>query len=140
MLVTAVALIDAKRNILMQQRRFGAVHGGLWEFPGGKLEPGETLEMAAIRELDEELGLRVECAALEAVGFASGTTAPPVENSAAPQRPLVILLYACRRWEGVPQAHDAEKFAWYPPEALVSLAMPPLDYPLAEALSRYLGT
>lgn len=140
LLVTAVALIDPNGTILMQQRRFTAVHGGLWEFPGGKLEFGERPENAAIRELEEELGIRIDPGALDAVGFASGLTAPVPEGREPAQRPLVILLYACRRWQGVPQAHDAEAIAWHRPDAIASLEMPPLDYPLAEALNRYLGT
>ncbi|MCJ2188255.1 NUDIX domain-containing protein [Novosphingobium sp. 2638] len=123
----------------MQQRRFAAVHGGLWEFPGGKLEPGERPETAAVRELEEELGVRIDAAALETVGFASGITAASKDNTESAQRPLVILLYACRTWQGVPDARDAEAIAWVRPDAIASLEMPPLDYPLAEALNRYLG-
>lgn len=140
LLVTAVALVERNGSILMQQRRFAAVHGGLWEFPGGKLEPGESPEKASVREMHEELGIRIDEGALEMVGFASGLTAPPANSADAPSRPLVILLYACRTWEGVPHPHDAEAIAWHRPEAIGSLAMPPLDYPLAEALNRYLGT
>ncbi|MCJ2179632.1 (deoxy)nucleoside triphosphate pyrophosphohydrolase [Novosphingobium sp. 2580] len=123
----------------MQQRRFAAVHGGLWEFPGGKVEPGETPENAAIRELHEELGVRIDPSALCAVGFASGLTVPSQKSVQQAKRPLVILLYACRTWQGVPRAHDAEALAWHRPDAIASLDMPPLDYPLAEALMRYLG-
>ncbi|MEJ2408818.1 MAG: (deoxy)nucleoside triphosphate pyrophosphohydrolase [Novosphingobium sp.] len=139
MLVTAVALIGPDGFILMQQRRFSGVHGGLWEFPGGKLEPGERPEIAGIRELKEELDVHVAADALEAVGFASGFTEAAEGFEARAQRPLVIFLYACRAWRGVPQAQEAEAVAWYPPDAIASLSMPPLDYPLAEALKRYLG-
>lgn len=139
LLVTAVALIDTEGSILMQQRHFTAVHGGLWEFPGGKVEAGETPEFAAIRELDEELGVRIIPSTLEPVGFASGLTAAARDGGREPRRPLVILLYAGRGWDGVPHAREASAIAWHPPRALAELAMPPLDYPLAEALCRHLG-
>ncbi|WP_255406171.1 NUDIX domain-containing protein [Novosphingobium sp. CF614] len=123
----------------MQQRDFSAVHGGLWEFPGGKLDPGEAPEFAAARELAEELGLHIDPRALDPVGFASGHTAPASEGGTEPRRPLVILLYACRAWQGTPHPHEAEAIAWCAPDTIGQLAMPPLDYPLAEALCRYLG-
>lgn len=139
MLVTAVSLVDKDEKVLMQQRHFAAVHGGLWEFPGGKVEAGETPEVAATRELKEELALRILPEALEPVGFASGHTAAPSHGDPGDQRPLVILLYACRSWQGTPQVQEAEAVAWYDPEKIADLAMPPLDYPLAEALNRHLG-
>lgn len=117
----------------MQQRRFNAVHGGLWEFPGGKVEPAETIESAAAREMEEELGVEVDAGALVRVGTAAS---PP--NRAGQPRPLVIHLYACRSWTGTPQARDAEAIAWIAPAAIAALAMPPLDYPLAEALCHHL--
>ena len=140
LLVVAVALVGADGCVLMQQRRFPAVHGGLWEFPGGKLEPGERPEEAAVRELEEELGVHIDAAALEPVGFASGLTAASSEGAAGPhpQRPLVILLYACREWAGKATVREAEAIAWHAPGAIALLEMPPLDYPLAEALHRYL--
>jgi 8-oxo-dGTP diphosphatase len=139
MLVVAVALVRSTGEVLMQQRGFTAVHGGLWEFPGGKVEPGETPEAAAVRELAEELGLAVAADDLEAVGFASGRTATPEHGGKGPSRPLVILLYACRRWSGSPEALEAAGIAWVPPCQLATLDMPPLDYPLAEALCRRLS-
>lgn len=138
MLVTAVALVDEDEKVLMQQRHFAAVHGGLWEFPGGKVESGETPEIAAVRELEEELALRVLPETLEPVGFASGYTAPPSGGGRDQQRPLVILLYACRTWQGIPRVQEAEAVEWLHPEKIAGLDMPPLDYPLAEALNRYL--
>ncbi|WP_159976361.1 MULTISPECIES: (deoxy)nucleoside triphosphate pyrophosphohydrolase [unclassified Novosphingobium] len=139
MLVVAVALTAGDGTVLMQQRDFGAVHGGLWEFPGGKVDPGETPEQAAVRELSEELGITLNIPALEAVSFASGHTVPVKQGGKGPSRPLVILLYACRTWQGVPSALEAAELAWLAPGAIAALSMPPLDYPLAEALKRYLS-
>lgn len=126
-------------TVLMQQRDFIGVHGGLWEFPGGKLEPGESPEGALVRELEEELGVIVAPGDLEAVGFASGRTATVEEGGKGPSRPLVILLYICTRWQGEPRAIEAADVAWVAPGAISGLRMPPLDYPLAEALQRHMG-
>ncbi|EJL32202.1 (deoxy)nucleoside triphosphate pyrophosphohydrolase [Novosphingobium sp. AP12] len=139
MLVVAAALIDRTGGVLMQQRRFGGVHGGLWEFPGGKVEPGEDPEDAVVRELAEELGITLSREFLEPVGFASGRTAPPEHGGKGPARPLVILLYACREWRGTASALEAAAIDWLRPEAIEDLAMPPLDYPLARAICRYLS-
>ncbi len=129
--VVAVALISGDGRILMQRRRRDRAHGGLWEFPGGKIEPNEMPEAAAAREIAEELGAKLEPSALQPVGFASSGAGPPF-----PRQPLVILLYACRQWQGEPQCLDAEEMAWFAAEQLEHLAMPPLDYPLARALVR----
>lgn len=131
MLVVAVALRKADGRILMQQRHLSAEHGGLWEFPGGKVEAAETPEAAAVRELEEELAVRIDQAALEPVGFASGMTAGG--------RPLVILLYACSAWQGAPHVREAEAIAWHAPGGIGELKMPPLDYPLADALCSFLA-
>jgi 8-oxo-dGTP diphosphatase len=122
--------MDDRGRVLMQQRLPDGAHGGLWEFPGGKLESGEGPESAAARELSEELGLQVEPSDLTPVGFASGT--------AGASRPLIILLFACSRWAGTPEPQAASGIGWYAPKELAGLAMPPLDYPLAEALCRLL--
>jgi 8-oxo-dGTP diphosphatase len=127
LLVVAAALIASDGVVLLQRRRIGAAHGGLWEFPGGKVEAGESPEAALVRELDEELGLSIDPAALVPVGFASG----PSSTRAAG---VVILLYKCRVWQGEPECRDAEEIAWFEPSAVPALTMPPLDYPLAQAL------
>jgi len=129
LLVVAAALIAGDGRVLMQRRRLDAAHGGLWEFPGGKVEAGESLESAAVRELEEELGIAVDRDALEPVGFAGGAADPPEAGTG-----VVILLYSCRRWSGDAECREGEEIAWYPPGALCNLAMPPLDYPLARAL------
>lgn len=138
--VVAVALVGPDGQILMQQRHLQAAHGGLWEFPGGKIEAGESPEIAAVRELQEELGVRIAKAALQPVGFASGVTATVGEGGREPVKPLVILLYAAHAWDGVPEAREASAIGWYPSCELADLAMPPLDYPLAQALCRYLNS
>jgi 8-oxo-dGTP diphosphatase len=129
LLVVAAALIDAQGRVLMQRRPCQAVHGGLWEFPGGKIDAGESAEIALVRELREELAIAVAEHDLIPLGFASGATAARDEA-----RALVILLYTCRTWSGEPCCLGAAEIAWYEPGSLASLAMPPLDYPLAAQL------
>ncbi|MDE2405456.1 MAG: (deoxy)nucleoside triphosphate pyrophosphohydrolase [Sphingomonadales bacterium] len=131
--VVAVALLGGDGRILLQKRRAGSVHGGLWEFPGGKIEPGESAEAAVIREISEELGVELAVDALEPVSFASDPVLPP-----APRAPHVILLYACRHWRGEPRCLDGEAIAWFAPDAIAGLAMPPLDVPLAAALKKWI--
>lgn len=122
-LVVALALIDRDGQVLMQRRRLEAEHGGLWEFPGGKVEADESLTFALCREVAEELGLRLDPAALEPLSFA-----------ASADQPHVILLYTCRSWIGAPVCLDGEEIGWFAPDVLQSLAMPPLDVPLARAV------
>jgi 8-oxo-dGTP diphosphatase len=129
--VSAVALISSERRVLVQQRPEASQHGMLWEFPGGKLEAGESPERAAVRELAEELAITIEPENLVPVGFASGTS-----QSATGSRPLVILLFACRVWDGDPVANAATKLAWCDPNELGTWRMPPLDYPLVHALTK----
>lgn len=129
LLVVAVALIDGTGRILLQRRRLSSEHGGLWEFPGGKVEAGETPQIAAVREIEEELGLRLDAAALAPLTFAADTQPPP-----PPGRSLVILLYTCRVWQGEIASRAGEEVRWCEFADIADLAMPPLDYPLAAAL------
>lgn len=103
------------------------------------MEAGETPEFAAVRELEEELGIGIDPGVLVPVGFASGWSAPPADGSGDLRRPLVILLYACSDWAGTPRGLEAEVIAWRQPGTIGNLPMPPLDYPLAAALCRHLG-
>lgn len=128
-LVVAAALLDGEGRACMHRRHLSSVHGGLWEFPGGKVEPGETPQQAILREIAEELGVALDPAALVPVGFA-GDALPP----ALPRAPHVILLYACTRWSGEPQCLEGEEIGWFALNELSALAMPPLDYPLAAQL------
>ena len=125
--VAAVALIDQSARVLMQQRRPDRQHGGLWEFPGGKLEPGETQVCALLREVTEELGLVLDPAEL--------TYLVTAEDAATG---IVIALYTCRRWHGSPRCLDAAQLGWFGPEDFVQLPMPPLDVPLAKAVGEVL--
>ncbi|HEX8055722.1 MAG TPA: (deoxy)nucleoside triphosphate pyrophosphohydrolase [Novosphingobium sp.] len=127
--VVAVALIDGEGRVLLQRRRFGSEHGGLWEFPGGKIEPGETPQAAALREIEEELAIGLDPAALVPLTFASDADSPP-----PPRRACVILLYTCRSWRGEAECRDGEEIRWYAAGELAGLEMPPLDYPLAAVL------
>lgn len=133
-LVVAVALIDGEGRVLLQRRRLTGEHGGLWEFPGGKVEPGETPQVAILREIEEELAVRLDTAALVPLSFAAD-----VEPPSAPRRSYVILLYTCRAWHGEPECRDGEEIRWCAVRELARLDMPPLDYPLAEALRAHLG-
>ena len=130
-IVVAAALIDSAERTLVQQRPPDKAHGGLWEFPGGKVEPGEGPEAALARELMEELGIRVAPDAMEPVSFIYGGSS---------DRPMLLLLYGCRQWQGMAAALDATALRWDVPEALAALPMPPADYPLAAALVRWLAT
>jgi 8-oxo-dGTP diphosphatase len=127
LLVVAAALIAADGKVLLQQRLPGRAMAGLWEFPGGKVESGERPETALARELDEELGITVEEAALEPIAFASA------DNQG---RHMLLLLYLCRAWRGSPQALDSAGLVWLRPAEMASVAMPPADVPLVEALAR----
>lgn len=130
LLVVAVALIDADNRVLVAQRPAHKALGGLWEFPGGKLESGEGPEAALIRELDEELGIDVRADCLAPLTFAS---------HAYPDMHLLMPLYICRRWSSAPQPREGQMLKWLRPRALRDLPMPPADAPLIPALIDLLG-
>jgi 8-oxo-dGTP diphosphatase len=127
--VVAAALVDGDGRVLVQQRPPGGPMAGLWEFPGGKVDAGETPEAALIRELAEELGINVEAACLAPACFAS----EPLGD-----RHLLLLLYVCRKWQGVPEARHATALQWLRPGQLFGLAMPPADKPLLGLLDALL--
>ncbi|MFJ7437492.1 (deoxy)nucleoside triphosphate pyrophosphohydrolase [Methylorubrum thiocyanatum] len=130
LLVVAAALVDADGRVLMAQRPEGKALAGLWEFPGGKVEPGERPEETLIRELAEELGITVKEPCLAPLTFAS---------HAYPDFHLLMPLYICRRWEGIPQSREAQALRWVRPGALRDLPMPPADLPLIPFLIDLLG-
>ena len=121
LLVAAVALIDVDGRILICKRPAGKALAGLWEFPGGKVEPGETPEQCLIRELDEELGIKVAQACLAPFVFAS---------HGYDSFHLMMPLYLCRRWEGFVTAKEHEALAWVRPDQMQDYPMPPADAPL----------
>ena len=125
-LVVAVALVAGDGRVCLQRRPEGKAHGGLWEFPGGKVEPGESPQAAIVREIAEELGIALDGDALNPCGFAADAG-------------HVILLYACRRWQGAPAALEGGGIAWFAPAALSAQPMPPLDYPLARQVCQLLA-
>jgi 8-oxo-dGTP diphosphatase len=125
LLVVAVALIDADGRILLSQRPEGKALAGLWEFPGGKVEEGERPEHALIRELQEELGIKVEEACLAPLTFAS---------HAYPDFHLLMPLYVCRRWSGTVSGREGQALKWVRSHDLRAYPMPPADTPLIPAL------
>ena len=120
-LVVACALVDANKRILIAQRPPGKTLAGLWEFPGGKLEPGERPEQTLIRELQEEVGITVKEACLAPLTFAS---------HAYDDFHLLMPLYICRRWEGDVTAREGQSLAWVRANKLRDYKMPPADIPL----------
>jgi 8-oxo-dGTP diphosphatase len=124
-LVAAVALIDADGRVLLAQRPPGKIMAGLWEFPGGKVDPGETPEAALIRELAEELGIDVHESCLAPFTFAShGYT----------NFHLLMPLYVCRKWQGIVMPREGQRLAWVRPQRLGDYPMPPADKPLVAML------
>mgnify|MGYP001089108358 FL=1 len=120
-LVVAVALIDVDGRVLIAKRPEGKKLAGLWEFPGGKVEPGERPEQALIRELKEELDIDVKESCLAPFVFAS---------HAYDSFHLLMPLYLCRRWDGVVAAREHDALAWVKPNKLSDYPMPPADEPL----------
>ncbi|WP_294619190.1 8-oxo-dGTP diphosphatase MutT [uncultured Roseovarius sp.] len=128
-LVSAVALIDVEGRILLTQRPEGKSMAGLWEFPGGKVEPGETPEHALIRELQEELGIDTWESCLAPLTFASHS----YEDFH-----LLMPLYACRKWQGFPQGREGQTLKWARVNELRNYPMPPADIPLIPILRDWL--
>ena len=128
-LVVACALVDADGRVLVAQRPEGKPLAGLWEFPGGKVEAGETPEAALIRELREELGLDTQASCLAPLTFAS---------HAYESFHLLMPLFACRRWQGTPQAREGQRLAWVRARDLRDYPMPPADLPLVPILRDWL--
>jgi 8-oxo-dGTP diphosphatase len=124
-LVAAVALIDADGRVLLAERPEGKHLAGLWEFPGGKVQPEETPEAALIRELAEELGIDVVASCLAPFTFAS---------HAYPDFHLLMPLYVCRKWSGIVTAREGQRLAWVRPGRLADYPMPPADKPLVAML------
>ena len=128
-LVSAVALIDVDGRVLLAQRPEGKSMAGLWEFPGGKVEKGETPEAALIRELQEELGIDTWQSCLAPLTFAS---------HAYDDFHLLMPLFACRKWEGTPIAREGQTLVWVRVHDLRSYPMPPADIPLIPIIRDWL--
>jgi 8-oxo-dGTP diphosphatase len=128
-LVAAVALIDADGRVLLAQRPQGRAMAGLWEFPGGKVEPGETPEACLIRELSEELGIGTWESCLAPLSFAS---------HAYDDFHLLMPLFACRKWQGTAHGREGQQLAWVRPARLRDYPMPPADLPLIPVLQDWL--
>ena len=129
LLVVAVALIDTDGRVLLAQRPPGKSLAGLWEFPGGKVEAGETPEAALIRELREELAIDTWASCLAPLTFASHSY---------PEFHLLMPLFACRRWQGIARGCEGQTLAWVRPNALRDYPMPPADLPLIPILRDWL--
>ena len=125
LLVAACALIDADGRVLLAKRPQGRPMAGLWEFPGGKVEPGETPEAALVRELEEELAIKVTPSCLAPFTFAS---------HGYPAFHLLMPLYLCRSWDGEISAQQGQELAWVRASMLAEYAMPPADEPLKAML------
>lgn len=125
LLVAAVALVDVQGRVLLADRPPGKAFAGCWEFPGGKLEPGETPEYALMRELREELGIETRPTCYYPVGFASYTYE---------KAHLFMPLYACRKWRGEPTGREGQNLKWVHPRQMYNYQMPPADIPLIAQL------
>nr|WP_194245647.1 (deoxy)nucleoside triphosphate pyrophosphohydrolase [Donghicola mangrovi] len=128
-MVSAVALIDPDGRVLLAQRPEGKSQAGLWEFPGGKVEPGESPEDALVRELHEELGIQTWNSCLAPLTFAS---------HAYEDFHLLMPLFACRKWEGIPSPREGQTLAWALAKDLRDYPMPPADIPLIPILRDWL--
>lgn len=132
-IVVAAALIDAQSRVFVQQRPAGKALAGLWEFPGGKVEPGEAPEAALIRELHEELLIETETACLAPASFSTGTI-----DGQHGEQGLLLLLYVCRKWRGQVRPQEVPASRWVRTPELFSLDMPPADRPLIAMLDMLL--
>ena len=128
-LVAAAALLDVDGRVLLAQRPEGKRMAGLWEFPGGKLHPGEAPETALVRELKEELDVDITESCLAPLTFASHAYA---------DFHLLMPLYACRVWKGTPRPREGQALRWVRPVAMAALPMPPADRPLVALLRDFL--
>ncbi|MDC0136322.1 8-oxo-dGTP diphosphatase MutT [Sulfitobacter sp.] len=128
-LVSAVALIDVDGRVLLAQRPEGKSMAGLWEFPGGKVETGETPEAALVRELHEELGIDTWASCLAPLTFASHSY---------DEFHLMMPLFACRKWEGTPQPREGQVLKWVKPNDMRNYPMPEADIPLIAILRDWL--
>jgi 8-oxo-dGTP diphosphatase len=129
LLVAAAALVDDDGRVLVAQRPPGKSMAGLWEFPGGKLREGETPEAALVRELAEEVGVDISAACLAPFAFASHRY---------PEFHLLMPLFLCRRWKGIPVPREGQRLAWVRPLGMSAYPMPPADLPLVAMLRDYL--
>ena len=127
--VVAGALQRPDGHILMHKRPLGKQHGGLWEYPGGKVEEAEVPVNTLIRELNEELGVQVSADSCEPVAFAE-------ERNSGSGRPIVILLYKVTEWSGAPTALEGGEVDWFAPRSILELQKPPLDEDLTDLLLR----
>lgn len=135
-LVAACALVDADGRVLLAKRPQGKAMAGLWEFPGGKTEPGETPEVTLIRELKEELDIDVTAACLAPLTFASHSYPGDVTDGDGWH--LLMPLYVCRRWAGTVTALEHEALEWVRPVRMRDYDMPPADVPLVALLRDFL--
>ncbi|WP_435417812.1 (deoxy)nucleoside triphosphate pyrophosphohydrolase [Parerythrobacter aurantius] len=129
MLVVAAVLVDGEGRWLLHRRPPDKEHGGLWEFPGGKVEQGEMPTEAIVREMAEETGIDLSRADLDPVGFATS-------NRRDTRRPIVILLYKVTQWEGDLVSLEGGILEWFEPDAVNALSKPPLDTELVRQLAR----
>lgn len=124
-LVAAAALVDRERRVLIAQRPEGKSMAGLWEFPGGKVEDGETPEYALMRELEEELRIETRPCCFSPIAFASHTY---------DDFHLLMPLFVCRVWRGIVQPHEHQNLKWVRPQDMLDYPMPAADLPLVSAL------